>query len=94
MARSLACGLTRVCSMQLAKGENDHHKYPWLFPEEHEVHHLTTHEQAEEAIDYMTTVYTWYSQQVADFLAELDSIPEGDGTLLDNTLVVWGSELS
>jgi len=35
----------------------------------------------------------WYSQQVLYLLQKLDSIPEGNGTLLDNTLVVWGREL-
>jgi hypothetical protein len=41
----------------------------------------------------LTAIYSWYSQQVSYLLDKLESIPEGDGTLLDNTLVVWGSEL-
>ena len=27
------------------------------------------------------------------FLDKLDAIPEGNGTMLDNSLVVWGSEI-
>ncbi|MDF3065384.1 MAG: hypothetical protein K0R38_985, partial [Polyangiaceae bacterium] len=34
-----------------------------------------------------------YTQMFAKFLAKLDSVPEGSGTMLDNSLVVWGSEL-
>ena len=41
----------------------------------------------------MTKIYNWYAQKVAEFLHILDSIPEGNGTVLDNTLVVWGSEV-
>jgi hypothetical protein len=29
----------------------------------------------------------------ASLLAKLDAVPEGTGTLLDNSIVVWGSEL-
>ena len=29
----------------------------------------------------------------AKFLDKLDAVPEGDGSMLDNSLVVWGSEL-
>ena len=41
----------------------------------------------------MTQIYTFFSQHFAYLLDRLDSIPEGNGTMLDNTLVVWGSEL-
>jgi hypothetical protein len=36
----------------------------------------------------------WYAEQLAYLLGKLDAVPEGDGTMLDNTLVVLGSELS
>jgi hypothetical protein len=35
-----------------------------------------------------------FAQMFADLLRALDSIEEGDGTVLDNTLVVWGSEVA
>ena len=37
---------------------------------------------------------TWYAEQLAYFLDLLRAVPEGDGTLLDNTVVLWCSELS
>ncbi|MEZ4464304.1 MAG: hypothetical protein R3F43_07260 [bacterium] len=37
---------------------------------------------------------TWYAGQYAALLRRLDAVPEGDGTLLDNTLVLWVNELS
>jgi hypothetical protein len=34
-----------------------------------------------------------HAEQFATILSQLDSIPDGGGTLLDNTLCVWISEL-
>jgi hypothetical protein len=41
----------------------------------------------------LQAIDTWYATQVADLLTKLDAVNEGTGTLLDNTLVVWGREL-
>lgn len=42
----------------------------------------------------MTDLGVWYAQHFATLLQELDAVPEGDGTLLDHTVVVWVTELS
>jgi hypothetical protein len=36
---------------------------------------------------------TWYCQKVLGLLQAMDAVDEGEGTLLDNTLVVWAREL-
>ena len=41
----------------------------------------------------LTAIDNWYAQQVAYLLGQLDAVNEGNGTLLDNTLIVWGREL-
>ena len=41
----------------------------------------------------LTKIYTWYAERIARLLDQLAAVEEGEGTLLDNTLVVWGSEL-
>lgn len=41
----------------------------------------------------MLKINVWYAEPFAYLLKKLDSIPEGDGTVLDNTLVLWGNEL-
>ena len=95
MASSLACGLTDVASMQYRVGENDGgYTYDWLGITSLE-HHLMSHEgdSNEAARAELTKIYTWYSERFAYFLDQLAAIPDGDGTLLDNSLVVWGSEL-
>jgi hypothetical protein len=43
----------------------------------------------------LLAVYRWYAGAVAQLLERLQSVVEPDGsTLLDNTLIVWGSELA
>jgi hypothetical protein len=42
----------------------------------------------------MLDLGTWYAGHFATLLRELDSVIEGSGTMLDNTLVVWMSELA
>jgi hypothetical protein len=36
----------------------------------------------------------WRVERIASLLRQMDAIPEGDGTLLDNTLVVWSSDMA
>jgi hypothetical protein len=95
MAASLSCGLSQFASMQYRVGENDGgYLYDWLGLNTLE-HHLLTHEPDSNmaARGDLTKIYTWYTEMFAKFLDKLDAIPEGAGTMLDNSLVVWGSEL-
>ena len=36
----------------------------------------------------------WYMQRMAELLQQLDSVPEGDGTMLDNTMLIYANELT
>jgi hypothetical protein len=42
----------------------------------------------------MSDINAWYAGQFAYLISELKKIPEGDGTLLDNTILFWPNELS
>jgi hypothetical protein len=94
IAASLACDLTRVASLQYTIGDNDNGTYSWLGITR-EGHHLLTHagDSDAQAKADLTKIYTWYADRFAYLLDKLDSVKEGNGTLLDNTLVIWGSEL-
>jgi hypothetical protein len=95
MATSLACGLTHFASMQYRVGENDGgYTYDWLGITRLE-HHLMSHDTDDnlESRADLSKIYTWYSERFAYFLDKLAEIPEGDGTMLDNSLVIWGSEI-
>ncbi len=54
-------------------------------------HEMTHHGEEADKLRWLTRVDTWYSEDWAYFINKLKSIREGDGRLLDNTLLVWGS---
>ncbi len=60
-------------------------------------HHELSHEPDTnaEAKDHLTRINKWYCEQVAYLAQRLAETPEpgGEGTLLDNTLIVWTNEL-
>lgn len=94
MAAALACDLTRVMTLQFSRGSNDGIVYRW--PEvgvTREEHHLISHEQTAGAQDDMRKIYTWYMDRLAYFCDLLAAIPEGDGTVLDNTVILVSSEI-
>jgi hypothetical protein len=62
-----------------------------------EGHHGLSHEPDSnaEAQEKLTKINRWYCEQIAHLARRLAETPEpgGDGSLLDNTLVVWTNEL-
>jgi len=86
---SLACDLTRVASVQLSRGfSNIVHEWSGHTQGHHTISHLDGDHRAE-----LLQIDQWYAEQFAYLIAALAAIPEGNGTLLDNTLVVWGREM-
>jgi len=93
LATAFACDLTRVASFQISTSLN-HIRYPWLnsLGEGHALSHQGPSD--ENAHLELTARQTWHSQLLSNFLARLAQIPEGSGTVLDSTLVLWGNEIS
>jgi hypothetical protein len=90
---ALACGQTNIASLQVRIGDNDNSLYPWLGLTTGG-HHTASHDSSTGASDIRAEVYRWYSDRFANLLDLLGAIPEADGTsLLDNTMVIWGSEI-
>lgn len=54
-------------------------------------HEMTHHGEDADKLKWWTTADTWYMQEWAYFLDRLKSVKEGNGTLLDHTMVAWGS---
>jgi hypothetical protein len=79
--------------------------FPWL-PLHHGGvnHHARGHSQSEydvtdpivrgEHIEDIRDISTWYVEQFRYLIDRMSAIPEGDGTLLDHTIVVFLSEMS
>ena len=92
LVMSLACDLTRVASLTSA-GDPD---WSWLnvsFPTGwHDAVHsgqATTDLQRD-----LIASYGWYTEQLAYLISALKAVPEGDGTLFDNTLILFANVFS
>jgi hypothetical protein len=57
-------------------------------------HDLSHHEGKEEKWEQYKRVTRWHVEQYAYLLGQLQSIPEGEGTLLDNCMIQFGSSIS
>ncbi|TWT33580.1 hypothetical protein KOR34_34120 [Posidoniimonas corsicana] len=62
-----------------------------------EGHHELSHEPDKnaEAVDKLTRINAWYCGEIAHLAKRLSETPEpgGDGSLLENTVIVWTNEL-
>jgi hypothetical protein len=73
--------------------EESNKTYPMV--DVHEGHHATSHHQNRpEKIDKLVRIQTYHIGLLADFLKKLNSIQDGDGTLLDHSLLLFGSNMS
>lgn len=94
LVHSLVCDWMRVASLQFTNSVGQA-RMSWL--DIAESHHDLSHEpdSNQDAQDKLTKINTWYCEQVAYLVQKLAETPEpnGQGTLLDNTLVVWTNEL-
>lgn len=89
---ALACDLTRVASLQFSDGLNTI-RFPWInsLVEGHPLSHSGPSDL--DARAQLIGRQKWYVEQVTRLLDNLAAIPEGTGSLLDNTLIVWGNEI-
>jgi hypothetical protein len=81
--------VTRVITFQLAR-ETSNRTYPEIgVPDPH--HPLTHHGNDPEKIARMAKINAFHVSLFAYFLEKLKATPEGDGTLLDHVLYLYGS---
>ncbi len=93
LAMALACDQTKVFNMVFTDSADSTTKAGT-----DKTHHTLTHEEAVDAAQGCQPQATWFEMQSiqgwADFVAALDSVKEGAGTLLDNSLVLAHSDTS
>jgi len=56
-------------------------------------HSLTHHQNDPEKIEKVTKIDTYHTQLLAYYLGKLKSTPDGDGTLLDHSMLLYGSSI-
>ncbi len=104
IAMAFACDITRVATLQFSASTNNR-PYPWLMfddgsgagpkPITDDEHNLG-HQADSDTISWgkLNVIKHWYGEQFAYLLSALDAVPEGNGTMLDNTVVLFASEIA
>ena len=84
--------ITRVFTFMLGR-EFSPRTYPSIgVPEAH--HGLSHHMNRKEKLAKLVKINTYHIQMLAYFLEKLRSAPEGDGCLLDHSMIVYGGGIS
>jgi hypothetical protein len=93
LATALACDATRVATVTYS-GATSYQTFPWLGIGEQ--HHALSHDgdDNEASQRKLTLINAWFAEEIARFAARLASIPEGDGSVLDHTMIFWANEIS
>ena len=95
LAATLACDLTRMMSLQWGNSVSDV-TFTWLgISGDGMGHHSLSHRDNEAPIrPLLNKIDNWYAQQFAYLVSALKALPEGTGSVLDNTVICWGNELA
>jgi hypothetical protein len=90
MVMALACDKTGVISLQWTDTEAKH-TFPWLSLTEH--HHFYQHDGGFRPTE-CAKIATWYSQMHLYLIQKMEQVDMGGHSLLDESLIFFGSELS
>ncbi len=86
--QALSCDLSRVASMQLLGTAHTEVYFKWLGADAD--HHGLEHEQDNAPVGVLLDkVQTFFAGEIAKFLTRLKSTPEGSGTMLDNSVILF-----
>ncbi|MFP6906370.1 MAG: DUF1552 domain-containing protein [Verrucomicrobiota bacterium] len=81
--------ITRVCTFQIAR-ETSNRTYPEIgVPDPH--HPLSHHGDNPKKIERMSKINAFHVSLFAEYLEKLQNTPEGNGSLLDHVLLLYGS---
>ncbi|MDQ3621442.1 MAG: DUF1552 domain-containing protein [Verrucomicrobiota bacterium] len=86
IALALQTDATRIATLEIAGGFEAS-----AFGLRKDYHALSHHGQVQESIDGLLKLETCQMEQFARFIAKLKSLDDGDGKLLDHTMVLFGS---
>jgi hypothetical protein len=95
LAMALACDITRVATLMWTNSTTDA-VLSFVDAAITEGHHAIAHKGDEDTtkVQHNTLINTWYASQLASLIDRLKAIPEGDGTVFDNTVILWTNEQS
>jgi hypothetical protein len=102
LVMALACDVTRVATLQWSASTNNK-PYPFLSYDSGsgpqpilDDEHVMGHQPDEDVHSWnkLRIIRRWYMEQLAYLLGKLNEIKEGEGTMLDNTVVLVASEIT
>jgi hypothetical protein len=89
---ALQADITRISTLLYSR-EGSNRAYPALgFTDGH--HPITHHRYIPDLVEKVTRINCYHMEQFAYLVQRLKAIQEGDGTLLDHCMIVYGSSLS
>ncbi len=92
IALAFQANLTHIATMMMA-AEVSNMTYPFIgVPDA--FHPVSHHQNDPVKIGKLVKIQTYHSQKLAAFLTRLAQTPDGDGSILDHAIVVYGSNMS
>jgi len=91
-ALALQADLTRVITMMVGRESSIRAYYQIGIPESH--HQLSHHRNDPAALAKLTKIQTYHLGFFAEFIARLQATKDGDATLLDRSMIVYGAGIS
>jgi hypothetical protein len=92
MALAYQANMTRVVTYMIAK-EVSMRTFPNLGITE-AFHPLSHHQNDATKLDKLVQIQNWHTQRFARFVKKLSETQDGDGTLLDHSIILYGSNMS
>jgi hypothetical protein len=92
VALAYQANLTRVFSFMMA-GEGSNVTYNHIGVSD-AFHPLSHHQNDKARKERLVKIQTYHSQALAKFLAKLAAMPDGDGSMLDHAILLYGSNMS
>jgi hypothetical protein len=92
MALAFQTEITRISTFMMAR-EVSYRTFPMLGISEG-FHPASHHQNNAARLENLTKINTYHVSLVAHFLEKLRSTPDGDGNLLDHSLILYGSGMS
>jgi hypothetical protein len=92
IALAFQADITRVASFMMAAEASDMTYDHAAVPESFHLvsHHLNTPEKLEKLL----RIQSYHTRVFAQFVEQLSALPDGDGSLLDHSLILYGSNMS
>jgi hypothetical protein len=92
MALSFQANLTRVASFMMA-AEVSNQPYNFIGISD-AFHPLSHHQNNPQKLDRLAKVQAFHTQMFAKFVKKMAEMPDGEGTMLDNSILLFGSNMS